>query len=105
MPSSDVRNVDGKVVGQIIGDALCKRVFRKKHFMKVLNGWGMDTKIFQEHQFKIVKILDKDDNLGYVSKREDWLEHGITKNFGYGEQIILPLRWHEVKSPKQKELR
>lgn len=101
----DVRNVDGKVVGQIKDGVLMKRVFKKKHFMRVLNGWGLDLKILYEEGFDIVKILDKDEDICYVSKKEDWLNHGIKKNFGYGEQIILPVRWHEIKHRKQPELR
>lgn len=101
---TEVRNVDGKVIGFIKDGVLCKRVFKKKHFMKVLNGWGLDKKIFNDHDFKEVKILDKDDDVMYVSQRSDWLEHGIRKNFGYGEQIILPLRHHEMRHRKQAQL-
>lgn len=100
----DVRNVDGKVVGFILDGALCKKVFKKKHFMRVLNGWGFDKKIIEENEFAEVKILDKDEDIMYVSQKDDWLTHGIRKNFGYGDQIILPLRHHEMRHRKQAQM-
>lgn len=98
-----VHNISGKVVGHIKDGVLMKRVYKSKHFMRVLNGYGMDKAIFA-HDFDEVKILDKESDILYVSRREDWEEHGIRKNFGHGEQIILPLRWHEVRSRKQLAL-
>lgn len=100
---NEVRNVDGKVVGNIVDGVLQKKVRRSKHFMRVLNGWGMDTDIFK-HDFNEVKILDTENETLYVSKRDDWLTHGIRKNFGYGHQIILPLRFHEVRHKKQQSM-
>lgn len=102
--SQDVRNVDGKIVGFIKGGVLHKKVFKKKHFMRNLNGWGWDKKIIDDGGFDEVKILDKDDDVLYVSRRDDWIKHGIHKNFGYGDQIILPLRHHEIRHRKQPQM-
>lgn len=101
---TDVRNIDGKVVGFIQNGVLCKKVFKKKHFMRVLNGWGWDKHIIEGNEFIEVKILDKDDDIMYISQKSDWLTHGIRKNFGYGDQIILPLRHHEIRHRKQAQM-
>lgn len=101
--TEEIRNNTGQVVGNIINGVFYKRVFRSKHFMRILNGWGTDKDIF-DRNFKEVKIMDKENDIVYVSKKEDWIHHGIRKNFGYGEQIILPLKWHEVRHRKQLSL-
>lgn len=72
--------------------------------MKILNGWGWDKKIIDDGGFTEVRILDKDEDVMYISTRDKWLTHGIVKNFGHGEQIILPLRHHEVRNRKQPKM-
>ena len=100
-----IRNVDGKEIGFIADNgSLCKKVKRSRHFMRELNGWGYDTRIIEGEEFDEVKILDIETDTVYVSKKEDWLNHGIRKNFGYGDQIILPLKWHEVRDRKQMRI-
>lgn len=72
--------------------------------MRKIPGWAFDKQIIEENDFDRVLILDKDENLMYVSQKEDWLTHGVHKNFGYGDQIILPLKYHEVKNVNQPSL-
>jgi hypothetical protein len=99
----DVRNIDGKIVGHITDRILRKKVKASKHLMKVLNGYGWDTRILEE-DFDEVQILDTENEIMYVSRKEDWLTHGIRKNFNHGDQIILPLRHHEARHKNQQQL-
>lgn len=97
MINKPVKNVDGKIVGFINNNQmLCKKVVKSKHFMRVLNGWGLDKAIIDAGGFDEVRILDTENNVCYSSKREDWIMHGIKKDFGHGEQLILPVKWHKL---------
>lgn len=99
----EVFNNAGKVVGHIIGDSLYKKVKRSKHYHRILNSWGIDRKILAE-DFDVVKILETESDQLYVAPKSLWLEKGIRKNFGYGEQVFLPLHHFEVRSRKQLSL-
>lgn len=99
----EVFNNAGKVVGFILNGALCKKVKRSKHYHRILNSWGVDKSILAE-DFEIVKILETESDQLYVAPKSLWLEKGIRKNFGYGEQVFLPLHHFEVRSRKQLSL-
>lgn len=99
-----VKNNQGKEVGFISdGTVLCKKVQKSKHFMKIYGAWAWDKQIFDE-EFRDVKIWDTESDTMYISTKEDWLLHGIEKDFGHGMQIFLPVEFHEVKSKKQPTL-
>lgn len=72
--------------------------------MKVIDGYAMDKRIIDEEDFTEVKILDTETDTMYVSSKEVWQEHGVLKNFGHGDQIILPMKYCEIISKNQGKL-
>lgn len=101
--SKEIRNVEGKVVAHIKDDILYKKVKRSKHLHRVLNSWGMDSRILEE-EFSEVKILDIENDQIYIVPKHVWVEHGIKKNFGHGDQTFLPLHYFQVLSKNQPSL-
>lgn len=101
--TKQIRNVSGKVIAHIKDNILYKKVKRSKHYMKVLNSWAMDTRILEE-EFGEVKILDTENDQIYIVPKHIWLEHGIKKNFGHGDQTFLPLHYFQVLSKNQPQL-
>lgn len=99
----EIRNTQGKVIGNLENGVLSKRVLKSKHFHRVLNSWGMDERIFT-NDFDSVRIYDKENKVTYVAPKSLWLTKGIKKNFGYGQQIFLPITNFQIENEKQRKL-
>lgn len=100
----DLRNARGQIIGFISEGVLCKKVKGSIHKMRIIDGYAMDKRILDNEDFTEVRILDTETDTIYASTKERWLEHGVQKNFGHGDQIILPMKYCEVISRKQKPL-
>ncbi len=90
-------------VGEIIGDTLFKHVNNAKHFMRRVDGYGIQYSAFAEMQSKEIKyVIIKEDDTGknWKSTVADWIAHGSTADFGWGKQQFLSLKYmksHVVK--------
>jgi hypothetical protein len=83
------------LVGNIIGNTIYREV-ESIHFMRILNGYGMQEVAFQEVIEKGVKyIVEKVLPTGEMwrSTVADWIEHGSKQNYGHGTQRFLSLKY------------
>jgi len=100
----NLHNNRGQVIGFIKERVLCKKVKGSIHKMKIIDGYAIDKRIIDEEDFTEVKILDTETDTMYVSSKDAWQEHGVLKNFGHGDQIILPMKYCEIISKNQGKL-
>ena len=86
-----------KFIGEVEGETYYKKVKGSIHKHRVLNAWGIDLGILRGLRTKGVKavhITDVEDGETYTASVDVILARGIIKDFGYGQQIFLPLnRW------------
>lgn len=85
--------------GNIIGDTFVKKVNRKKHLMRKFNAYGISKEIFiQLEERKVLYILiEEKDGHSYTSYVKDWLNYGLLRDEGHGEQYFLNLSYCRVK--------
>lgn len=97
-----IRSADGRVIGNIIGDTLVKRVYGSKHMLRTPKGWAVDkTSVFEAKQAgaKKIEIRDRETGIIYRSSLDSFLSYGINFDRGFGPQIALPLDRWTVISP------
>lgn len=85
-------NIKGKVIGKIFR----RDLMGSKHRMRIIPGWGMDVTIIAELESRgveAVEVLDTETKTLYLTKLANFANHGVLKDFGYGEQRILPDKW------------
>lgn len=70
---------------------LRKTVSKKKHLMRVYDGWAVQKDILQDLPPEtVVEIHDKDENKTYRATRKDFWSQGTTIKYGtHGEQVVL----------------
>lgn len=84
-----------------------KKLFAKKvgpeHFMRVLQGYGIQNDVFQQ----VVKngvhhIAFKEIHTGDVllSRVQQWLDDGVVKDYGHGKQRFLSIKFMRRKPHK-----
>ena len=89
-------NIKGKVIGKIFK----RDLLGSKHRMRVIPGWGIDVAIITElisKSVQTVEITDMETKTKYTTRLCDFLLHGVLKDFGYGEQRILPDKWWTIE--------
>jgi hypothetical protein len=99
----DIYGDNNRIIARIRGKELRKLVKASKHLQRNLNAYGMDSHILNE-EFEEIKILDQENDIMYSVPKHIFVEHGIKKNFGYGDQTFLPLHYFEVHHRKQAKL-
>lgn len=83
-------NEKGLGIGELRGRIFRKVVSKKRHFMRVLNSWGIDKRALDELGDDVeIQILAKDEKIIYTATAKQFREDGIQKNYGHGEQIFL----------------
>jgi hypothetical protein len=93
---------DGKPIGYYQGDTLHKSVASEKHMLRQPKGWAWDTVILDEAEKNGVvriEIRDKKSGKRYIATIQAYWDFGIGFNRGYGDQIVLPLKYWEVILP------
>ena len=85
-------NMSGHLVYQT------RRVEEKNQFMRIVNGFGIQKEIIERFRLEDPKGII---NVTYHTKTEgiiylqapvsSWLTKGVTKNFGYGQQLLLSI--------------
>jgi hypothetical protein len=87
------------LVGTIIDGVLIKKV-TKKHFMKRVDGYGIQESAFPDliwEGVKTIVILCLDTGKKWISTIEDWNQHGSLADFGNGKQRFLSLKYMHTK--------
>src|SRR3990167_11459106 len=95
-----------RMVGKLEDGVFTKNVRRSKHFMKIFNGWGIQSSVFNgiESRCKEIVINDTESNLIYKTNTKTYREHGILKDMGHGMQIFLDEKYFEKIVGKQNKL-
>lgn len=97
-----------KVIGYIENHVFKKNVCKSKHFFKNYNAWGVQEEaipILQKHNVKLIEIFDKESKKTYRTTLSTFLAYSFPKNWGYGKQLFLPLKFCEVDSVGFEQMR
>ena len=93
---------DGKVIGHVEESIFKKQAIADRHMMKAPRGWGSDVDALdQALRFGAsrMEIHDKKTGIVYRCSIEEFFAKGVKRDFGYGEQLILPLQYWVVIRP------
>lgn len=92
--------------GEIIGDTFFRWV-KPEHFMRVLQGYGIQEIAFQElvgRKVKKIILKETDTSQRWGSEVSDWLKNGKIADFGNGPQRFLSLKYMRThKIPEEDE--
>lgn len=86
------------LVGEVV-DGVLRRQVKPEHFMKVVDGYGIQEVAFQglfEHAVKKI-ILETDFGTEYSADVQTWLDHGRVADYGHGKQRFLSLKYMQTK--------
>lgn len=85
-----------RIVGELRDGVFEKHVNRAKHFMRKLNAWGIDAKIFRTHLLPVnarIRIVDEETKTVYECDAATMHTHGSYLHFtgamDYGTQLFL----------------
>lgn len=98
-------NKKGQNIGYLKDGIFRKRVSKKKHLMKMFDGWGLDYELLEQlgaAGATEIRILDTDEDIVYAAPIETFMKLGIVRNFD-GQQVFLP-RKHFTKEPHNPSL-
>jgi hypothetical protein len=93
-----------KRVGYTKGNTFYKTIKESIHKLRFPPGFASDTSILIEVEnrgVKYIKLFAQDTNETYVAKISDFWEHGIGLNRGFGEQIVLPIKFFTIDPPEK----
>lgn len=93
-------------VGQIVGDQFVKTVSKSKHLHRVLNAWAIDAETIETLPATVrgITIKEREEGKTYRVSLETFREKAISRDFGYGRQLFLPLEYWMVEDPRQPPL-
>lgn len=89
--------------GLTVGDTLFREV-SKKHFMRVVDGYGIQKEafeVFEEKGIEKIILTEKETGQKWQSKVSDWKLFGRLNDYGHGKQWFLSLKY--MKSYKRPE--
>jgi hypothetical protein len=86
-------------VGEIVGSVLFKLVNPSKHFMRVVDGYGIQWEAFNRLEEKGVDKIIIKENTGnqWSASLKDWMEHSKVADYGSGKQVFLSLKYMTCK--------
>lgn len=90
--------------GELVGDSLFRDV-EKKHFMRIVNGYGIQEIAFQEALKRgVTKFIYKELHTGknWEATDTDLNKFGAVKDFGHGPQRFISMKY--LKPRKKPEL-
>ena len=88
-----------------LADGVFTKKVSAKHFMRVVNGYGIQECVFAKLQAENVRMVAiKETHTGkvYEAALQVWLEHGRVMDYGSGGQRFLSLKYldpHEHTAP------
>ena len=105
--SVKVRLTDGRVVGEVRGDVLVKRVQGSKHMLRTPRAWAVDVAVLRQAEAlgaRTVEVHDLEDGTVYRAPLERFWQRGIRVNRGHGEQRGLLLAdWQVNGAPSRAD--
>ncbi len=98
------KNSEGKVIGSIKDSIFVKTVKKSKHFMRVLNSWGIDKAVLdslQREGVKEIHIRDTEEKKLYKATVDRFLFSGETRDMkSWGVQVFLNVNFFDVEPIK-----
>ncbi len=82
--------------GYVNDDTFIRHVNSKKHFMKIVDGYGIQETAFDElrkREIKNILIEEEDTKTSWTSKVDDWKNNGKVADYGNGEQRFLSMKY------------
>lgn len=98
---------DGKVCAHLDGRVLRKRVKGSIHQLRQPPGWAIDRRVFEQARAdgaQWVEVLDTESNRLYRATVSDFDRWGISFDRGFGEQVVLPLRYWQTRASEGVQL-
>lgn len=91
------------LVGNLVKTTLYRRV-EAKHYMRILDGYGIQEPAFQDVIKKgtkfIVEIVEETKDK-WKSSIGDWIKYGHVADYGHGKQRFLSLKYmQKIKEPE-----
>lgn len=89
--------------GTVVGDTLFRDV-KPEHFMRIVQGYGIQEIAFQEALQKGIKIIvlkETHTDQRWEATTKEWAEYSKLMDFGHGKQRFLSLKFmrtHKVKT-------
>jgi putative cell wall-binding protein len=93
--------------GEVIGEALFRWV-KPEHFMRVVQGYGIQEVAFQEVVRKGIKTIilkETNTNQRWEASIKIWLENSKIMDFGYGKQRFLSLKFMKTHLLKERDIK
>jgi len=95
-------NEYGKIIGWIEGNSFNKNISSSKHMLQKPKGIAWDLSVLErarKENLKRTYVHDKETGNEYEAILEDFFRYGVRINRGFGEQIVLPLKFWQIKAP------
>lgn len=90
--------------GELEGDTFT-RLVEAKHFMKVMQGYGIQEDAFQEILEKgCTRIIIKNKTTEYFAPMSIWLEYGRVADYSSGKQRFVSLRFMKLRKIRYEEI-
>lgn len=73
-----------------------KLVSATVHLQRNMDAWGIDSRVLdllKELNIPRIRIIDRESNSIYDAHSNTILNHGVRRDFGYGEQIFLSRKY------------
>lgn len=96
--------LNGRAVGEVRGRTFYKRVCQANHMLHQFRAWASDIAVLEQvARLGAEYIQLEDTQTGNIWRAHivSFWQYGIRFNFGYGEQIALPLKYWQVSGPSQ----
>ena len=90
--------------GELDGDTFTRRV-EAKHFMRVMQGYGIQEQAFQillEEDCKRIIIKTATDE--YIAPIKTWIEHGKIADYSAGKQRFVSLKFMKIRKIKYEPI-
>ena len=88
---------------KVSGNVLYKMVKPSRHFFKNGKAWGIDKETFDDALQKGVTNIvyyDVENDIEYETTSRDVMNHAWIKDFGFGEQYFLNVKYWKQTNPE-----
>lgn len=102
----DSRKEKYVLCGQIVGNTLFRKV-NSHHFMKIVQGYGIQETAFQELTEKGIQnivLKHEETRRAIQAPISRWLEHSKVMDFGNGKQRFLSVKFMDQREKPDIEL-
>lgn len=90
-------NSKGQVIGKLKDGIFRKKVKKSKHYMRVLNAWGLDVEVVDKlraSKCTEIRILDTESQSIYSTPFEVFDNKGFVKDFSSEQKFLVIKHWN-----------